>query len=97
MAHKRGAIIIDVTPEDIANGKAKSTSSCPIAQALSRTYGGEPYVSEQDLSLDFPDESKVFYGETTDVAEKFIEDFDHGKKVEPRRFRFIGWWETYEF
>lgn len=71
---------IEVTQEDIRNGKCKSFWGCPIALALARAgfkdvIVSAAYACSKDKTLDFPVE-----------ALHFINRFDRGETVKPFTF-----------
>lgn len=76
---------ICVTNKDIDRGAPKSVWQCPIAIALKRKFAKfTPSVSEVEFSLWFKGDQE-FYS-LPRKAEKFIQDFDNGKKVKPFSF-----------
>ncbi len=84
---------IEVTAEDIKDGKAESTDSCPIALAVKRYLG--PLASNAEVCIDgqyqtVTVEFPVFIGKKKSTlsfdinldlsgAEKFVSDFDNYK------------------
>src|SRR5256885_4584440 len=80
------AMIIEVTAEDIANGKKSSITDCPVALALHRA--GFPTATVGAWSM--------MNGEGFDAlpegVSQFIARFDGGEPVEP--FSFEVPWEV---
>ncbi|HYT08949.1 MAG TPA: hypothetical protein VEL77_14995 [Rugosimonospora sp.] len=72
---------ISVTAEDIANGRPKHLSRCPVALALARTFYTETVrVYEDYYALnDYPRNWPV-------SVTVWIERFDKGKPVKPFAF-----------
>lgn len=69
---------ISVTKNDIANGKRRSFTRCPIALACKRrakTDGVD--VNFQEIRIG----DRFFY-----PVEEFMSDFDSGRPVKPSRF-----------
>ena len=91
------AVTVEVTQDDIDNGKPQQAYACPIALAASRTTGfPQDQVGVSDLLCVYgnrldrygpEDEREVLatYDLTGD-AMTFIIDFDRGKEVEPFTF-----------
>ena len=84
---------IEVTAEDIANGRRAHDNSCPVALAIGRTLHRENAVSVVSTDVQIFNaapfaevEQATFPKEVT----KFIKRFDGGKKVEPFTFE-IEW------
>ena len=85
---------VNVTAEDIANGKAKDCSKCPVAIAAQRTfpelYAVEVFAHEIrafDPPLDRP--NYCFHPTTqehTDEVEAFVHAFDEKQWVQPFSF-----------
>ena len=74
---------IDVTQEDINDGKQKSYWKCPIALALKRKTGKDYFVSYM-VSLSNDIESKLV--PIPPLAADFIRAFDAGRPVHPFTF-----------
>ncbi len=71
---------IKVIQKDINSGVPEDSSSCAIARALKRQ--GARYVRVDSIEI-------IAFGAswaTSKRLEKFIEDFDDGKKVKPTIF-----------
>ncbi len=77
MRHK-----IFVTKKHIKKGKRRKMLSCPIALALKQKFKDqEPEVSSEEVAL-WSNGDQQFYT-LPQKAQKFVEDFDEGKKVKP--------------
>lgn len=75
---------IKVTREDIRNGRRKSTTSCPIANAIKRTF------KKKNVCVgvgDFCIGKKEFL--LSKRAKGFISRFDSYKKVNPFQFSVV--------
>lgn len=64
---------IQVTEEDIINGKQESQTSCPIARAIKRTFVGQ-HVSVDTEAIEIGD----FVFDTPKRARTFMNQFDKG-------------------
>jgi hypothetical protein len=80
-------IKIEVTEDDILNGKKGSGCFCPIARAVKRKLIPATYVrvTKHDLVTDY---SEIFPASASlpNTAQSFIQAFDAGHKVEPFDF-----------
>jgi hypothetical protein len=77
---------IEVTQEDIGNGKRKSCWGCPIALAVGRTANlsfGERFVGSTFIEWF---DGRWHRSEVPPLAAQFIEAFDAGKPVKPFSF-----------
>jgi hypothetical protein len=72
---------INVTKEDIQNGKPIHISKCPVALAITRATGR---TCEVDLDAIYVDGLGLVYSPTEVV--KFVRAFDDGKNVDPLAF-----------
>lgn len=87
---KSETLAVKVTKNHIRHGQRSDPSSCPIALAVTEhLYGEDPDVNINEVTVD-ADECTVSYTttvhktfKTPKAAAKFIEAFDHGKKVQP--------------
>lgn len=84
---------IDITAEDIANGKPKNCSLCPGALAIVRAFPASRYVDvmHDEVQIAFPKENgsaryRWVTTATPEVFRDFIHDFDRNKSVEPISF-----------
>lgn len=81
---------INVTTEDIINGKRFRSDYCPIALAAKRDYsdleitGASAGVSE--ITLYSSDGEMMFYSDMPRIAKVFVSDFDMKKPVKPISF-----------
>lgn len=87
---KRKVIVVDVTAEDIKNGKPGTASSCPIALAAHRTALGFTMIDSRSFSADHGQ------GLLPEAARRFVRLFDsYEGVVQPQKFRFTitdkGW------
>lgn len=74
-------LTIDVTAEDIRDGKPKLCESCPIALAIKRAYPGLPVnVEEEEVVI-----GEHAYNLPDDVSDA-IRAIDYGIPVEPFQF-----------
>lgn len=72
---------VEVAPIDITCGKRGSSSSCPIALALKRSFPGNPvHVGTLMITVD-DDVAKL-----PNNAQDFVKNFDNGESVEPFTF-----------
>jgi hypothetical protein len=77
---------IEVTEQDIAAGRRRQPSACPIALAVKRAYAVErASVAEYDIIVTRWCD-RQFKWRTPTPAASFIERFDKGEKVEPFSF-----------
>lgn len=77
---------VKVTEKEIKKGFPGMTDTCPIALGIKKTLGkkvGLVYVGFDTIQVD-----DNFY-KVTKKAEKFIDNFDNGKKVRPTNFTFL--------
>jgi hypothetical protein len=77
--------LIDVTSDDIKNGKVNSCVLCPIALACTRAFGCDYFVT----GLDAQPMCKIDGMRTCGLprsARRFIQKFDLGHDVWPFRF-----------
>jgi hypothetical protein len=73
---------INVTQEDIDQGKRTSPTQCAVALAMRRETGNEWVVGEYDM-----DNFQTNIGvRLPEEARTFIKDFDYGRPVEPFSF-----------
>ncbi len=75
MRHK-----INVTKEDIKNGKPAHAEACPISQSLKRILKAKNVFTEIGFEGLWIDVDNVIYGvsdKDTDYVETFIENFDN--------------------
>lgn len=89
-------LIVEVTQEDIDNGKRRNCSRCPIALALMRKFNLDPSEDSLDaasvgltIASIFPvmhRERKPQYFNMPDEASEFIKDFDSKLPVKPFSF-----------
>jgi hypothetical protein len=79
-------MLIDVTQEDIDNGKALNAESCPIALATKRLYPGKKVIVV--IMFGFPLLKIESYNPVTMPGRCYIfmRMFDNYKKVEPFQF-----------
>ncbi len=77
---------IEVTADDIANGKPGFSCECPIALALRRLFpdAGHIEVEMADVHIDYD------MVELPDEARDFIEHFDAEDEVSPFSFEIEG-------
>lgn len=82
-------IKIEVTAEDIQQGKHSSPCACPVACAIRRTTGA--YVGVFGDYIDYCDpRTNEDYVITPPLkVERFIHRFDGGKKVQPFSFTLV--------
>lgn len=85
MATKRNVTLtVEVTAQDIAEGREGDCWHCPIALALTRAVGGEPvHVNFSDIS----DGGGGWYRKLPTEAVSFQRWFDRGDPVEPFSFK----------
>lgn len=76
---------VEVTAEDIANGKREDSESCPIALALLRCDGVFGAEVNEDITTVTPDDDRLS-GSPPKEASDFIDNFDAGNDVEPFAF-----------
>ena len=89
-------IKIKVTKEDIQKAVRCSQTKCPIANAIRRqlkrppgsVYANAFWVAVYELGA--PSRPLVTW-KPTRAAEKFMSDFDTGKKVKPTTFTLREW------
>jgi hypothetical protein len=78
-------VLISVTQKDIDEGRINDCVRCPIAQACSRTFGREYFVTGIDAQP-----MRTPQGWATRrlprSARRFIQSYDRFRKVEPFRF-----------
>ena len=90
-------VMVNVTPEDIHNGKPGNPTSCPIALAVERALGLNPGhwtvdVGSNDdtievFSIYTADETDTLFYHVPEVnLEGIIEDFDEGWGMNPFQF-----------
>ena len=86
-------VTIDVTQDDIDQGKRENCTLCPIALAAQRVFPGKSiHVSVFNLWVDNSPAAEDGRGyPLPEVACKFLQDFDHGRPVQPFKF---GIWMT---
>lgn len=72
---------IQVTAEDIANGRRSDCHNCPVSLAWNRVMGGDYKVG---LGVIVQNSCILFW--LPKIAQKFIFDFDAGRPVEPFEF-----------
>lgn len=74
---------IEITQEDICRGVRGNSRLCPVARAVSRTFG----TTARAYRMIFPDVSKVNeYCFTPPQVVKWIQTFDADHPVEPFSF-----------
>lgn len=78
---------VTITQEHINNGVKNSATSCPIALALKDTGWRRPYVWSIDCYDRGPEPYMTKYLLSL-KAQRFVENFDTGKPVQPATFRF---------
>lgn len=76
-------ITIEVTHDDIRNGKACDSYLCPVAIAMSRALKKTVAVGYTGWYMDYMDIRDY----DSNVPRYFIEAFDYGKQVIPIRFQ----------
>ncbi len=83
-------VVVEVTAEDIDNGKKALLKECPIARAVGRTMPpNKSHVSIYSWGI------RVYYVNTYEdysiprSAEKFIKNFDSGRPVSPFKFEMV--------
>lgn len=74
-------MIVIVTQEDIANGKRRAATGCPLALAIERATGRHASVGPQRVSIGW--HKSLFLPPT---AYNFRQDFDNGVPVQPFTF-----------
>jgi hypothetical protein len=77
-------MIIQVTKDDIKNGKRLNDCQCPIALAFKRNGFESVKVTRHFVELEGFDFELPF------EAENFVKDFDNKKNVEPFQFKVEG-------
>ena len=85
------SISIDVTQEDIDQGIPHSTTKCPIARAINRTFGFPDSSCSVELwtgvhVMPFRAMGSRGYYEHTPESRRFVMDFDSGVLVQPATF-----------
>ena len=83
----RKTITINVTQDDIDNGKRFDTFACPIAKSLSRQGFKRPVVGIVNAFVDGENGQRVIY-DMPQSAGSFIDKFDSEMMVKPSTFRF---------
>lgn len=81
--------LIKVTRQDIYSGRRGSSSSCPIALALDRSFNQNGVIS---VDGNFAQVNLVS-SKLPRSASRFVTQFDDGKKVKPFNF----FWEANNF
>lgn len=77
-------IIVCITSEDIAAGRAKSITACPQALALQRATGcSQAWIGPFKIAADGGSNGTH---DTPRAAVEFIDRFDAGLPVEPHTF-----------
>jgi hypothetical protein len=76
-------LTVNVTAEDIRNGVREASRRCPIARAINRTLNVEDGVEVCEFHIQTDDDTMF---SMPAEATRFVEDFDHGKPVEPFEF-----------
>lgn len=81
-------IVVEVTSEDIGNGRRGSYGACPIALALKRQTDRDDWQVGQGMAcyMDDRHEWADYVGDSR--VSPFIEAFDSGETVVPTRFTF---------
>jgi hypothetical protein len=79
---------VEVTADDIANGKRGLPWCCPIARAIKRASGGSRVSigTFNGLAYDWGTAHPAVFFDLPEVARCFISDFDSGRPVEPFSF-----------
>ncbi len=75
---------IEVTEDDIRNGKSYDCMTCPIALALSRAFKESLHVRATPFSLFVDNPPRIFNPPQSVVA--FMVDFDMHHPVQPFTF-----------
>ena len=76
---------IQVTPEDIKNGKPGCGNECPLALAINRKSGRKAYVGVGAVYFDGDGVDTPTYWLPYEAV-KFLWDFDRNRPVEPGAF-----------
>ena len=79
-------LIVDVTQEDINEGKACVGSSCPISTAVKRKGVSRVRTDLQKIQYTTPEGKRLYYFTPT-KAQQFLFNFDLGNPVKPFRFQ----------
>lgn len=77
---------IEITEDDIKNGKPCNSKMCPIASAAQRAGLKFVTVGEQDIYFQDPDLGKPGWHALPEKAVHFIINFDARKEVHPFSF-----------
>lgn len=78
-------VVIDVTADDITNGKRES-DECPIALATHRAFPDAEGVEVDEISIDVWKDGKiVFEALIGEDGEEFVRKFDNYEPVKPIR------------
>jgi hypothetical protein len=78
-------ILVDITSEDISEGKPGSCGKCPIALAATRAMGRQVTVGATTIGEFFG----TRYWNLPEIAMNFIADFDCDRPVKPFSFPII--------
>lgn len=84
-------MIIEVTQEDIDNGRPMTMMSNPLSRAMNRVLGTEYGRWQVDSSSACTSEQTVALPEN---AQRWLRKFDHCKDVKPFRFEVPDNWES---
>jgi hypothetical protein len=76
-------IIIDITQEDIDNGKLRSAWHCPIAKSLKRIFGKQPSVTPLCIRIYGPELGDMLVYNINEELSQFMSDFDIERPVSP--------------
>ena len=79
---------IDVTQEDIAKGDARNPESCPVALAASRVCK-QPMMAGSYRLHSVMGATQYRTGAIPKSVQRWIEDFDEGRSVEPIKFEVM--------
>jgi hypothetical protein len=78
---------ITVTDPLIAKAKAANSHQCAIAQSVGMSVEGASHIMVDTATIRFTVGESRFYYYTPASVQRFVLDFDGGKKVEPFRFQ----------
>lgn len=82
-------IRIEVTAEDIREGKPKMCSECPVARAISRAFGGAVFAVASNRTFgmhSFALSGPYRIARLPKHVESFVRQFDCGESVSPFSF-----------
>jgi hypothetical protein len=75
-----------MTRLDIKKGQRRTPSSCPVALCVARTLVEDHVSVGSSFVSCYRENGSMLRSKLTGKVEKFIRDFDNGKKVEPISF-----------